>query len=109
MVGAAALTCLGIPVALGAGDTTPRGVGVSGIDVEIVETSQERLLAKEKLKVSVTSINEGRANLGARSRTSKGRRHRIAEGKVVRVGQELKTFHLKLTDSGLRRLARCKP
>ena len=108
-LGAVALMCCGVPFAVGAGEPTTRGVPISGIDIEILETSQARLLEKGKLKVSVTAIDEGRANLRARSSTGGGRRHRIAEKKVVRVSTDPKAFRLRLTDAGLRRIARCKP
>ncbi|MDQ3728100.1 MAG: hypothetical protein M3355_00775 [Actinomycetota bacterium] len=108
-LGAAALACCGVPFAMGAGGgNTPRGGGISGTQVEILGTSQAKLLSSGKLKVSVESVDR-RANLSARSKTTNGKRRRIASSKVVRVTREPKTFRLRLTSRGLRRVAKCKP
>ena len=104
------LACCGPAFALSRDDAPPaRGGGTSGIDIEITRTSQERLLSTGKLKVSVSAIDGGKANLFGRSSAGEGRRHSIARHKVVRVDDQVRSYRLRLTDAGLRRVARCKP
>ncbi len=108
-LGAVALACAGVPLAIGAaGDepSAPRGAdNPLGLDVEILNTSQNLLVQKGFLKLTLSADRRADASLRLRSGGGKPLARRLD----VKAKPKTKTHKLQLTQRGLNRISRCKP
>lgn len=111
-LGAAVLAFAGVPLALGAGEkeNDVRAKGTPVADVEIISASQSAILRQGRLKLSVSASDRSRVKLRGRSSKSEGGNGQpITAKREVRAGRQARTVRLRLTDRGMRRLAKCKP
>ena len=106
-LGAAALACCGVPIAIGAGsDAEPRGDdNPLGLNVEIAATSQSEMLESGRIKLTVSA--DERVDASLRVRTSGGKP--LARRLEVRAKPRTRIHRVPLTQRGLNRIGRCKP
>lgn len=109
---AAVLACAGVPFAIGAGasENGAKAKGTPAADVEIISTSQSAILRKGRLKLSVSASKRTQVKLrGRSSKSARGSGQPITGKREVRAGRQARVVRLRLTDRGMRRIARCKP